>query len=385
MRKFLVGLLTMALLVGLIPSVVHAEDLVTNSEAGVLMEVTTGRILYERNPDEPLKPASMTKMMSLYLVLEAIEAGRLEWEQTITISEHAASMGGTQIYLEVGEQMTVRDLFMSVALPSANDSVTALAEAVSGNEADFVALMNERAAEFGMTNTVFINPTGLPAEGHLTTARDMAVLGSHLVMDFPEITAFTSMYEAYVREDSDEPFWLVNTNKLIRYVDGVDGLKTGYTSESGHSLTATAERDGMRVVAVVMAADSSSHRNREVSRLIEYAFAQYELHPMMAAGDVVGTHEHALAEGRRFNVVMMDPVSLVVAVGTDVGETHVEVVLDAEFTVPIAVGDVVGVLIYYLDGEVYQEVALTVEEPVERAGFVSLWTSVLGRLFFGEY
>jgi len=384
MRKILAIIVTSTLLFGAFAPVVQAEELVTSGEAAVLMEVTTGRVLYEKNPDEQLMPASMTKMMSMYLVLEAIQNGHLEWEQKIAISEHAASFGGTQIYLEPGEQMTVRDLFLSVAIASANDSVTALGEAVSGSEADFVALMNTRAADFGMTNTVFKNPTGLPEDGHLTTAYDMALLGRRLMLDFPEVTEFTSLYEDYVREDSDEPFWLVNTNKLVRYVEGVNGLKTGYTSDAGHCLTASAERDGMRVIAVVMAAESSSHRNREVARLIEYAFAQYEVHPRIEAGEVVGTHEYVLAEGRRFNLVTTEPVSLLVEVGSDMGETHHEIVVNSDISVPIAVGDVVGHLIYYVDGEVYQEVPLTVEQPVERAGFVTLWTATLGQLIFGR-
>lgn len=385
MRKILVVIMTITLLLGTLAPVVRAEELVTSSESAVLMEVTTGRVLYEKNRDEELMPASMTKMMSMYLVLEAIHHGQLKWEQEIAISEHAASLGGTQIYLEPGEQMTVRDLFLSVALPSANDSITALAEAVSGSESDFVELMNTRAADFEMTNTVFKNPTGLPQEGHLTTAYDMALLGRRLITDFPEVTEFTSLYEAYVREESDEPFWLVNTNKLIRYVEGVDGLKTGYTSEAGHCLTASAERNGMRVIAVVMAAESSSHRNREVARLIEYAFSQYEVHPQIEAGVVVGNHRNILAEGIRFNLVTTEPVSLLVEVGSNIGETSQEILINPELSVPIAVGDVVGHLIYYVNGDVYQEVPLTVEHPIERASFVTLWTSTLGQLIFGHH
>lgn len=383
MRKILALFMMMTLLLATSALVVQAEELATSSEAAILIEVTTGEVLYEKNPDEQMMPASMTKMMSMYLVLEAIDNGQLDWEQEVAISEHAASLGGTQIYLEPGEQMSVRDLFLSVAIASANDSITALGEAVSGSEADFVELMNARAADFGMTNTVFKNPTGLPEDGHLTTATDMALLGQRLITDFPEVTEFTSLYEGYVREDSDEPFWLVNTNKLIRYVEGVDGLKTGYTSEAGHCLTATAQRDGMRVIAVVLSAESSSHRNREIARLIEYAFSQYEVHPQIEAGAVVASHEHALAQGRRFNLVTTEPVSLLVEVGSNVGETHQEIVLQPELTFPIAVGDVVGHLLYYVDGDVYQEVPLTVEQEIERASFMTLWTSTLGQLMFG--
>ena len=177
--------------------------------------------------------------------------------------------------------MSVRDMFASVAIASANDAVTALGEALSGTYDLFITLMNERAAEFGMKNTVFINSTGLPADGHVTTAHDMAILASRLINDFPEVTVFTSLYEDYVRENTDDPFWLVNTNKLIRYVDGVDGLKTGYTDSAGSCLAATAKRGDMRIVAVVMGAETAQDRNREVARLIEFAFSQYELHPRL--------------------------------------------------------------------------------------------------------
>lgn len=385
MRKILVAIMAMTLLLGTLVPLVQAEELVTSGESAVLMEVATGRVLYEKNRDEQLMPASMTKMMSMYLVMEAIQNGQLEWEQAIAVSEHAASLGGTQIYLEPGEQMTVRDLFLSVAIASANDSITALGEAVSGSEVDFVALMNTRATEFGMTNTVFKNPTGLPQDGHLTTAYDMALMGRRLITDFPEITEFTSLYEDYVRQDSDEPFWLVNTNKLVRYVEGVDGLKTGYTSDAGHCLTASAKRNGMRVIAVVMAAESSSHRNREVARLIEYAFSQYEVHPKVELGAVVAIHENILAEGRRFNLVTTEPINLLVEVGSNIGETSQEVIINPEISIPIAVGDVVGHLSYYVDGKLYQEVELTVDQTVERASFISVWTSTLGQLIFGHH
>ena len=377
--------LSFALLFGWFVPFVYAEELVESGKSAVLMEVETGRILYEKNPDEPLEPASMTKMMPMYLILEAIADGRLTWEKEVTVSEHAASLGGTQIYLEPGEVMTVRDLFASVAIASANDSVTALGEALSGSEAAFVELMNERAKAFGMTNTVFKNSTGLPDDGHVTTAYDMALLAKHLITTFPEVTEFTSLYEDYVREDSDDPFWLVNTNKLVRYVEGVDGLKTGSTDAAGYCLAATAKRGDMRVVAVVMGAERSELRNREVARLIEYAFSQYELHPRLEAGSIVGTQHHVLVAGRKFDVVTTAPISLLVAVGQHLGEEAQEVILNEEIVVPIEPGDIVGRLIYYLDGEIYQEIDLTVSETIERTSFISLWMHMLGHLFFGGH
>ena len=384
MRKMITIILSATLLLGYFVPIVHSEELVESGKSAILMEVETGRILYEKNPDEQLEPASMTKMMPMYLILEAIADGRLTWDEELTISEHAASLGGTQIFLETNEQMSVRDLFASVAIASANDSVTALGEAISGSEEAFVKLMNERASEFGMLNTVFKNPTGLPDDAHVTTAYDMAILARYLITDFPEVAEFTSMFEDYVREDSDEPFWLVNTNKLVRYVDGVDGLKTGSTEAAGYCLAATAKRGDMRVVAVVMGAERSEHRNREIARLVEYAYSQYELHPRLVAGSVVGTHHNILAAGRHFDVVTKSPVSLLLEVGEHLGEESQEVIFDRDITLPINPGDVVGRLVYYVDGEVHQEVNLTVAETVERTSFVPLWMHTLGQLFFGR-
>jgi len=378
-------MVSFALVIGIFVPTVRAEELVESGKSAVLIEVETGRILYEKSPHEQLEPASMTKMMPMYLILEAIADGRLSWEKEVTVSEDAAGLGGTQIYLEPGEVMTVRDLFASVAIASANDSVTALGEALSGSEADFVALMNKRAQEFGMIHTVFKNSTGLPDEGHVTTAYDMALLAQRLIMDFPEVTEFTAMYEDYVREESEEPFWLVNTNKLVRYVEGVDGLKTGSTDAAGYCLAATAKRGDMRVVAVVMGAERSDLRNREVARLIEHAFAQYELHPRLEAGAVVGTHHHILVDGRRFEVVTTAPVSLLIEVGSHLGEETQEIILNDELVVPVEPGDLVGQLVYYVDGELYVTVDLTVAETIERTTFIALWMHTLGHLFFGGH
>lgn len=386
MKKKIAMILAICLLIsGGVSAPVQAETLVESGKSAILIEVETGQIMYELNPHEQLEPASMTKMMPMYLILEAIQDGRMTWDKEVTTSAHAASMGGTQIYLEPGEIMTVRDLFKSVAISSANDSVTALGEALSGTEEAFVELMNARAKEFGMTNTVFKNPTGLPAEGHVTTAYDMAVLAKRLILDFPEVTEFTAMHEDYVREDSEEPFWLVNTNKLVRYVEGVDGLKTGSTDAAGYCLAATAKRGDMRVVAVVMGAQRSELRNREIARLIEHAFAQYELHPKIPTGQTVGIHHNILVAGRQFETVTTGPINLLLPAGTVVGEEHYDIILHDDIQIPIEPGDIIGQLIYYIDGEIYTQIDLTVSETVPRTSFLSLWMHTLGRLLFGSH
>lgn len=385
MRKLVSAILAIVLLLGYFVPIVGAEELVESGKSAILIEVATGQVLYEKNPHDLLEPASMTKMMPMYLILEAIRDGRMNWEDEVTVSDYAASLGGTQIFLEPGETMNVRDLFASVAIASANDAVTALGEKLSGTYELFVELMNDRAREFGMNDTVFINSTGLPADGHLTTVHDMAILASRLITDFPEVTEFTALYEDYVREDSDDPFWLVNTNKLIRYVDGVDGLKTGSTQAAGFCLAATAQRGNMRVVAVVMGADTSQNRNREIARLIEFAFSQYELHPQLEAGTVVGTHQNILAKGRNFEIVTTVPINLLVDTGQEVGEATQEIVLLNDILVPINPGDVVGRLIYHVEGFDPIEIDLTVAQVVERTSFIALWAHTLGQLFFGGH
>ncbi|MGL4336263.1 MAG: D-alanyl-D-alanine carboxypeptidase family protein [Turicibacter sp.] len=362
---------------------VSANDLVVDGKAAILIEAETGEILYEKNSHEQLAPASMTKMMSMYLVLEAINNGALEWDEIIRVSEHAASLGGSQVYLKPGEKMSVRDLFKSVAIASANDSITALGERVAGSEEAFVNLMNERAKEFGMTNTVFKNPTGLTAEGHITTPYDMAIIARKL-LEYPEITEYTGKYEDYIRQDTESPFWLVTTNKLIKYVDGVDGLKTGFTEEAGYCLTATAKRDEMRIIAVIMGASKSDVRNAEMTRLIEYAYEQYELVPKIELGTVVSEGYNFLAKTRQFDVVTAEPVKLLKKKTDVLEEGNYTVTLNSELTLPIKPGDEIGQLTYHYAGKEYKQIPVTVSESIEKNNFFGLYSHIISKILFGE-
>ena len=250
-------------------------NLAENAKSAILIEAETGQIIYEKNADEKLNPASMTKMMSMLLIIEAIENGILKWDQTVTVSENASKMGGSQILLETGEKMTVKDLFKGVAIASGNDAVVALAEASYGTVSAFVSEMNKKAKELGLTNTNFKNPHGLDTADHYSTSRDMSKIARELVKH-EEVLKFTSTYEAYLREGTDKKIWLVNTNKLVRFYDGVDGLKTGHTEEAGYCLTATAKKNNMRIIAVAMGEPTSKTRNQEISEMLDYAFAQYQ-------------------------------------------------------------------------------------------------------------
>ena len=245
-----------------------------NAKSAIMIEASTGEILFEKNPDEKLVPASMTKMMSMLLILEAIEKGILKWDQIVTVSDNASSMGGSQILLETGEKMSVKDLFKGVAIASGNDAVVALAEASYGSEKVFVNHMNEKAKELGLKNTNFKNPHGLDAADHYSSARDMSLIAKEL-SKHEKVFEFTSLYEDYLREGTDRKIWLVNTNKLVRFYDGVDGLKTGYTSGAGYCITTTAKKNGMRIIAVVMGEPTSKMRNKEISEMLDYAFAHY--------------------------------------------------------------------------------------------------------------
>lgn len=384
-RKVLISLFTCFVFSCFIHvTIAQAEELVSDGKGAILIEAQTGEILYDKNANEQLAPASMTKMMSMYLVLEAINNGSMQWDEVIRVSDYAASLGGSQIYLKPGEEMTVRDLFKSVAIASANDSVTALAERVAGTEEAFVQKMNEKAKELGMENTVFKNPTGLTEEGHLTTPYDMSIIGRRLVQDYPEITEYSGLYEDYVRQDTESPFWLVNTNKLLKYVDGVDGLKTGYTQEAGYCLTATANRNDMRVIAVVMGASKSDIRNQEITRLIEYAYEQYELVPKLENQRTVATGYNMLAKERSFDIVTSEPVTVLKKKTESEQESKYEVSLNEEVKLPIEAGQQVGTLTYYYNGKAYKEVPLTVKETVEKNSFIGLFGYIVSKILFGE-
>ncbi|MCI8477088.1 MAG: D-alanyl-D-alanine carboxypeptidase [Oscillospiraceae bacterium] len=241
--------------------------------AAVLMEKETGEILYESHAHDKLEPASVTKIMTMLLVMEAVDSGRITLEEQVTVSARAASMGGSQVYLKEGEQLSVRDMLKAVAVVSGNDAAVALAEHLAGSEESFVARMNQRARELGMQDTCFLNCTGLPAAGHLTSAYDIALM-SRALIGHPQIRDYTTIWMDSIR---DGQFQLANTNKLIRFYEGATGLKTGHTESAGYCLSATAERDGMELIAVVLKADSSDQRFGSAKDLLSYGFATYTL------------------------------------------------------------------------------------------------------------
>lgn len=287
MKKLLICLLVMLFIC---PVVVHGEDLklAPNASSSLLMEASSKQVLYSTNEKEKLYPASTTKIMTMILLFEAIHKGSLKWDEVLTCSAYAASMGGSQVYLKEGEKMSVTDLFKAISIASANDACVMVGERIAGSNDGFIKMMNEKAKELDLVNTHFKNATGLHDEEHYTCALDLGLMASYLIqVGNDKLFETTSLYDSYIREDSAQKFWLVNTNKLLKSYDGADGLKTGYTKEAGYCIVSTAKRNGLRLVAVVMKESDPKVRNQEVSQLLDYGFSLYENVTLFKKGKVI--------------------------------------------------------------------------------------------------
>ncbi|WP_430785448.1 D-alanyl-D-alanine carboxypeptidase family protein [Virgibacillus flavescens] len=353
--------------------------LASKAKSAILLEQDTGTILYDKNVHEKLPPASMTKIMTLLLIMEAIDSGKINLDENIRISENAASMGGSQIFLEAGEEMSVKDLLKGVAIASGNDASVALAERIAGSEAAFVKKMNQKVKELGLENTKFQNPTGLPAGDHYSTAYDMAVIAKQL-LNHEEITDYTSIYEDYLRKGKDNEFWLVNTNKLVRFYPGVDGLKTGYTSEAKYCLTATAKKNGMRVIAVVMGAESPKVRNSVVSNMLDYSFQHFETANLYKKGDQVATLNLLKAKDNNIKVVASQAISTVHKKGEKPDKFTTSVKLNKSIAAPVKKGEQVGTMLVKSGDNLLSETPLVVDEKVEPANIVTLFNRTLQKI-----
>lgn len=357
-------------------------SLAQNASSAILIDASTGEILFEKNSHEKMAPASMTKMMSMLLIMEAIENDIIGWDDIITVSQNASDMGGSQILLETGEQMSVYDLFKGVAVASGNDAVVALAESVAGTEEEFVKMMNDKAKELGLKDTNFKNVHGLDDANHYSSAYDMAMIAKELV-SHEKIFEFTSIYEDYLRKGTDREFWLVNTNKLVRFYSGVDGLKTGYTSEAGYCLTATAKKNDMRLIAVAMGEPSSTSRNADITSMLDYGFAQYKSTSIVKKTEVITEVEVERAKDEKIEIVPINDVSILTKKTEKLGEITYEVTLD-KLKSPIKVGDIVGKLIIKEDGNKIKEVDLTVKKDSEKANLWELYKRYLGKMITGN-
>lgn len=362
--------------------VTNETTLASNAKSAILIEAETGKILFEKNAHEKLAPASMTKIMSMLIIVEAIEKGVIDWDEMITVSENASSMGGSQILLETGEQMSVSDLFKGVAVASGNDAVVALAEAVAGTEENFVEMMNEKVKTLGLKDTNFKNPHGLDEANHYSSAYDMAFIARELVKH-EKVLEFTSIYEDYLRKGTDREFWLTNTNKLTRFKPGVDGLKTGYTKEAGYCLTGTMKKNNMRLITTVMGEETSSIRNNEVSSLLDYGYALYKSVEIINKDTVVAKQEVEKGKDKYVEIVPKNSVQVVIGKSEQLGEITYEVKID-KIKAPIKVGDVIGKLIVKSDDKTLKEVELTVNKEVDKANFIELYLRYLNDLINGK-
>ncbi|WP_103105313.1 D-alanyl-D-alanine carboxypeptidase family protein [Brevibacillus reuszeri] len=339
-----------------------------NAKAAMMIEADTGTVLYEKNANEKMPPASITKVMTMLLIMEAVERGELKLTDKVRTSERAASMGGSQIFLQPGEEMAVEDMIKGIAIASGNDASVAMAEHLSGTEESFVAKMNERAQQLGMKNTHFVNSNGLPAPNHYSSAADIAIMSREL-LKHEGITKFTGTYQDYLRKDSANPFWLVNTNRLVRFYEGVDGLKTGYTGEAKYCLTATAKRNNMRIIAVVMGVPDVKTRNNEVSTMFNYAFTHYQVMPMYKKGETVEQLTVDKGKQPQINVVTPHAVSLLMKRGESADSFNKEVVIKQVVNAPVNRDQVVGhIFIRTKDGKEVNRIDLYPEQTIEKAG-----------------
>ena len=377
MRKIGCVILVLCLLLCALPAAAAAELTVAGKSA-LLMDIATGTVLYEKNAHEQLPPASVTKVMTMLLIMEAIDSGCIRWEDTVTASEAAAEKGGSQIFLKVGETMTVTDMVKSIAVSSANDAACAMAEHIAGSEMAFVEKMNEKAAALGMQDTHFVNCTGLDddpnAAQHLTSAYDIALMSRELMLHHPKIREFTTIWMDTVR---DGTFGLANTNKLVRFYPGATGLKTGFTQKAGYCLSATAQRDGMGLIAVVMGAETSQDRFNACNQMLDYGFANYAL----VTPQLEKTYQIPVALGNQGHVtaVPAEDVQLLID-KSQRGSVTTQVELEETVTAPVSKGQKLGVLTIRAGEQVLAQVNMVADTGVQKLTWGQLFGALLRRI-----
>ena len=361
------------LLLFLIPFVVKGEELnlAENAKSAILIEVSTGEILYQKNANERLAPASMTKIMSLILIMENIANGNLKWNDIVVVSKNASSMGGSQIFLETNEMMTVEDLVKGICIASGNDATVALAEKIAGTEKAFVKLMNDKVKSLGLKNTNFVNATGLDAEGHYSSAYDMSVMARELVRH-EKILEFSSIYEDYLRKNTAKKFWLVNTNKLVKFYSYIDGLKTGYTGNAGYCLTATGLKNDMRLISVVMGEENIDNRTTDTLAMLDYGFNMYSINKIVSKNKSLGNVRVNL--GNIENVDIMVENDITILNNNQKGNKNITYEINTDnINAPVKKGDVVGKIDVYEDGRYLYSRDITVMNDIEKANIFKVF------------
>ena len=365
----------------LIPFVVRAEELnlAENAKSAILIEASTGEVLYSKNANQRLAPASMTKMMSLIIIMENIENGNLKWNDIVVVSKNAASMGGSQIFLEANEMMTVEDLVKGICVASGNDATVALAEKIAGTEKSFVKLMNEKARSLGLKNTNFVNSTGLDADNHYSSAYDMAVIARELVKN-DKVLEFSSIYEDYLRKNTANSFWLVNTNKLVKFYSYIDGLKTGYTSSAGYCLTATGKKRNMRLISVVMGEETTEKRSSDTMAMMDYGFNMYNIDMVVEKNKALGKVKVNLGDVEETRIIAKDDIK--VLNNSQKAKRNITYEIKTDIIVaPVKVGDKVGKISVYEDNRFSYEVELTVMDNIKKASIIKIFLRNLRDIF----
>ncbi|PHV71153.1 D-alanyl-D-alanine carboxypeptidase [Sporanaerobium hydrogeniformans] len=387
-KKVLIGLvIVMQLFSSCLAQAAEAKKATTigaTARSYVLMEEESGKILLEKEKDTPFPPASITKIMTLLLIQDAIAAGKITWEDKVSVSEHAAHMGGSQVYMEPGEEQTVRDLVKCICIASANDAAVAMAEYIAGSEEQFVEMMNERAKGLGMHHTVFKNACGLHTEGHVSTAEDIALMSRELMQKYPELSkTLTIWMDSIVHHTrrGDSEFGLSNTNKMIKWYKGITGLKTGYTPEAKHCVSATATRDDMHLIAVVMGAQDGKIRFQEAAQLLDYGFANYKVKTGPKMGTVVGKVEVKKGDKEFLEVTPEETKALVVPKQNDKEELTYTLEYKKGLCAPIAKGEQVGTIIYSLGGNEVGREPVVATYDVAKAKLSDMLPYMLKRYF----
>lgn len=368
----------------LLPVNIKAEEnteLIKNATSGLLMEQSTGEIIFEKDKDKQVAVASMTKMVAQTIILENIESGKIKWDDIVSVSKNAADMGGSQIYLTAGEKMSVKDLFKGISMASANDATVAMAEYIAGDEASFVKLMNKKVKELGLKNTTFKNSTGLDEEGHLSTAYDMAIIARNL-LNHEKILDFSSVYEDYLRQDTENKFWLVNTNKLVRFYDGADGLKTGHTDAAKYCLAATAKKDGMRLIAIVLGEENSKIRNSEAMALLDYGFNTKKITIVKKKNKVVKELEFDKGDKEKIQLVPKYDVGVLENKASSGNKYKYDIKLD-EIKVPIKQGDVLGKIIVKDGKKEITKVELVSKTSIKKLNYIELYIETVKNSILG--
>ena len=361
---------------------VWAIDVTPNAKSAILIDPDSKKILYEKNIYDEVSVASLTKMMGLILIFEKIDAGEIKYTDKVIASSNAANMGGSQIWLSAGEELTVDELLKGIIMASANDGIVAMAEYVGGNEENFVNMMNNKAKELNLIHTHFVNPTGLDEKGHYSSAYDLAIIACEL-MKHKDVFKYTTLYEDYLRKNTDNKFWLVNTNKLLKSYRGVDGLKTGMTDNAGYCMAVTAKRDNMRILAIVLGEKEGKVRNKETADLLDFGFNNYEVVTIKNNGEKVGEISFDKAIPDKINITLDDDISIMQKKGDNKKEYKSEVKLD-NLSLPIKKGDIIGELLIKDGNEIVKKVTLKSSHDMEKRGFFNLWGSILKSIFTGD-